>query len=50
MAAFSHEQLLVCRHAPSNEQRDLIKVLRMGDLLDAEEVAARVHPRATAQG
>lgn len=34
---------------PSNEQRDLIKVLRMGDLLDATEIAERVHPRETAK-
>ena len=35
---------------PTNEQRDLIKVLRMGDLLDAEQVAARIQPRAAAKG
>jgi hypothetical protein len=35
---------------PTNEQRDLIKVLRMGDLLDPEEVAARIHPRTSARG
>jgi hypothetical protein len=29
---------------PSSEQRDLLKVLRMGDLVDAEEVTARVRP------
>jgi hypothetical protein len=34
---------------PTNEQRDLIKVLRMGDLLDAEQVAARIQPRAAAK-
>jgi hypothetical protein len=35
--------------AKSNEQRDLIKVPRMGDLLDADEVAARIQPRAAAK-
>ncbi len=31
---------------PSTEQRDLLKVLRMGDLVDAEEIAPRIQPRA----
>lgn len=35
---------------PSTEQRDLLKVLRMGDLVDAEEVAPRIQPRAPSQG
>ena len=34
---------------PTNEQRDLIKVLRMGDLLEPTEVAARIEPRTAAQ-
>jgi hypothetical protein len=35
---------------PNTEQRDLLKVLRMGDLVDAEEVAPRIQPRAPSQG
>jgi len=35
---------------PTNEQRDLIRVLRMGDLLDGEELATSLRPRVTANG
>jgi len=35
---------------PTSDQRDLIKVLRMSDLLDADEIAARIHPRTPARG
>lgn len=34
-----------CLTEPSQDQRELIKVLRMSDLLDAPELAARIHPR-----
>lgn len=38
-----------CLTEPTNEQRDLIKVLRMGDLLDGDELATSLRPRATAK-
>ncbi|MBN1607183.1 MAG: hypothetical protein JW940_11160 [Polyangiaceae bacterium] len=35
---------------PASDQRDLIKVLRMGDLLDADEIATRIQPRTPVHG
>lgn len=35
---------------PTNEQRDLIRVLRMGELLDGEELATSLRPRVPAKG
>jgi hypothetical protein len=35
---------------PTSDQRDLIKVLRMGDLLDADEIATRIQPRTPVHG
>jgi hypothetical protein len=42
----AHRALGSFRTEPTDEQRDLIKVLRMGDLLDAEVIARRLRPRA----